>query len=185
MVTAATPEPTARYDIAAALLEAAAAELDLFAGAGLGQGAPDRRCVYPGAELPWDNCDCGLLAVHIKTTYPSESFPFQLGGQGASVSCKVPWTVVAYAVTILRCTPGMDDAGRPPPCPELDAAARLDFLDRSAVWRGVACYLATPINPGGDTRPHLLQEQLSIGDQGQCAGSELNVLVGLANCVRC
>lgn len=185
MVTAASPEPTAFYDLAAALLEAVATELDLFAAAGNGLGAPARRCVVLGQELTWDDCDCGLLTVHAKTDYPSENFPFQLGGQGPSVSCKVPWTVVQYAVTILRCAPGMSDDGKPPPCDALAAAARLDYADRVAVLRGVGCYLATPINTGGATRPHLIQEQQAIGDQGQCAGSELNVLVGLANCVVC
>lgn len=186
--------PSEIYDVGRMLLEAACAELDVFKGMGLGLGCPtDRRCLVPGAELAWDDCDCatnGLLAVHVKTSYPSDSFPVQKL-TGPYNRCELPFLVVHYAVTILRCVPQMDDAGRPPPCDDLDAAARRDFADRTAVWRGVACRLALPINPPshpgteGVARLHLLQEQLSIGEQGACAGSELNVLVGLSNCVEC
>jgi hypothetical protein len=189
MVSANSPQPTAVYDMAAGLLEAACTELDLFKAQDLGfasyPGCPPRKCVVPGRELTWDDCDCGLLGVNIVTAYPSENFPFQLGGNGPSTSCSVPWLVVHYAVTILRCTPTMGDDGKPPPCDALAAAARIDFADRTAIWRGVACYLATPVNSGGVVRPHLLQEQLSIGEQGACSGSELHVLVGLNLCVPC
>ena len=185
MVTGSTAEPTAIYDIGSALLEAACTELDIFKAAGHGPGCPARRCVVPGGELVWDDCDCGLLAVLVKNTYPSATFPFQLGGQGPDASCKVPYLVVHYAVSILRCVPTSDDSGKPPPCDRLDAAAQIEWADRAAVWRGVACYLATPWNSGGQIRPHLIQEQPSIGEQGACSGSELNVLVGLNLCVRC
>src|SRR5262245_9767096 len=115
MVTAQSPRPEEPYELAAGLLEAAATELELFAAQGLSGCKPPRTCVVPGRELTWDDCDCGLLGVNIVTAYPSETFPFQLGGNGPSVSCGVPWLVVHYAVTILRCTPTTQDDGKPPP----------------------------------------------------------------------
>lgn len=180
-----SPEPDAIYGIAEGMLEAACAELDVFQAAGHGPGCPARRCVYPGVELPWDNCDCGLLAVHVKTAYPSARFPFQQGGEEPAAQCGVPWLVVQYAATILRCVPTTQDDGSPPPCDAVATAAEVSMWDRTAVWRGVACYLAVPINTGGQLRPHLFQEQVSLGEQGACAGSELNVLVGLPLCEAC
>lgn len=139
-------------------------------------GAPPRACVVPGAELLWDDCDCGLLAVTTLRAYPSDSFPV-LKQTGPFNRCNAALTVVEYVVTVLRCVPMSDDNGHPPPCEDLTEASIRDLEDRWAVQRGVRCCL--------DGTMHLIQEQLAIGEQGRCAGSELHVFVALPNCEAC
>ncbi len=162
-------EQDAIWTVANQLLECAAGQL-----AETPSGAPDRQCVVYGSELIWDECDCGLLAVHVPQIFFSETFP---NIRLASSNCNSPFVVAEYVVSILRCVPQPDANGNPPDCPKVSAAAHIDFTDRWAVWRGVACCLGS--------RLHLVQQQLAIGEAGACAGSQLHVLVASSNCVDC
>lgn len=137
--------------------------------------APQRQCVVYGSELVWDECDCGLLAVHVPQIFPSDTFPVV---RQAPAACNAPWMVAEYVITILRCVPQPDNQGRPPKCDEIEPAAARDFSDRWAVMRGVQCCLA-------DYRMHVIAGQLAVGEAGACAGSELHVFVATANCVDC
>jgi hypothetical protein len=166
----ATAQADAIWVLANQLLDCAAGELDLTE-----VGAPERRCVVYGGQLVWDDCDCGLLAVHVPRIYLSATFPNPLF---APTPCDVPFTVAEYVVTILRCVPQPDHQGNPPPCSEITPAAKRDFLDRSAVMRGVQCCLA-------DMRMTAVGDQLAIGEAGTCAGSELHVFAASVNCVEC
>jgi len=158
------------WQLANQLLECAAGQLDETPS-----GAPARQCVVYGSQLVWDDCACGLLAVHVPRVFPSETFPII---KQSATNCDVPFTVAEYVVSILRCVPQPDAKGNPPDCDKVSAAALIDFTDRWAVWRGVQCCLA-------GIRPHVMQEQLAIGEAGACAGSELHVLVASANCEAC
>lgn len=153
--------------------------------AGTDAGAPPAAYLVPGAQVAWDHCACeGQLTVHVQTAYPSDNFPDQaLRTQG----CTTAFTVVHYVVTILRCAPGSDDEMGPPTPAEMTAAALLDFADRAAVRQGVACCLLGLAvedrrRPGP---PWVMQEQLGVGAEGGCVGSELHVLVGHLNCDAC
>lgn len=140
-------------------------------------GAPERRCIYTGSELAWDACDCGTLSVHVPRTYLSETFPDIKLRPPFKGDCQIPFTVVEYVITILRCVPGMGPNAAPPACSELNLAAATDLDDRQAVLFGTRCCLAA--------RMHMIGEQLAVGEQGQCAGSELHVFVPFSNCVAC
>jgi hypothetical protein len=147
-------------------------------------GAPASAYMVPGAQVAWDFCHCGgQLTVHVRTSYPSDEFPAQKLRAPFTTPCAPTWTVVEFVVTILRCVPVQDNDGNPPPPEDQNAAAFTDMADRAAVWRGVTCCFDNE-DPRRRTT-HLLQEQLGVGHQGQCAGSELHVLVALANCESC
>ena len=141
-------------------------------------GIPPRVCLYPGAEPTWDACDCGMLAIHVPRNYLSASFPdVKVRPPFRPKECQIPFTVVEYVVTVLRCVPGNDDSGRPPSCDRLNASMATQLDDRQAVLWGVQCCL--------DSRLHMIGDQLAVGEQGGCAGSELHVFVAFANCEPC
>lgn len=168
---------TAAYDKALELLLCVSAEL-----AATEAGSPARAFVAPGAEVAWDECECGQLTVQTLQTYPSDRFPLQKL-DGPFTRCAPKLTVVEYQITILRCISVQDDEGVAPPALNLQADARTDAIDRAAVRRGVLCCLTDP-NPLVMSN-FLLQQQLAVTSSGQCMGSELHVLVALNNCVAC
>lgn len=176
-MTAATAEAGATFAMAQRLLDCVGAEL-----AATEAGAPARALVAPGAEIAWDDCECGQLSVHMLRAYPSDSFPV-LKQAGPFGRCEAKLTVVEYVVTILRCVPVQDDQGHSPPAAALTAASVTDHADRAAVRRGVACCFESD-DPRAPTQ-RLIQEQLAVGSEGQCMGSELHVFVGFNNCVEC
>lgn len=146
-------------------------------------GAPARACVVGGAEIAWDECDCGgQLTVSMLRTYPSDSFPI-LKQTGPFNRCDAKLTVAEYVITILRCAPGSDDAGAPPTCDALTSAGRVDHEDRWAIRRGVACCRENDAPESASF--WLVQEQLAIGAMGFCQGSELHLFVGFPNCDPC
>jgi len=165
-------------EVAQQLLECSSAAL-----AETAEGAPAHAYLVPGGQVAWDWCHCGgQLTVHIRTAYPSDSFPTQLLTE---TSCLATYTVVEYVVTVLRCGPTQDGHGNPPPGADINAAGLVDFTDRTAVRRAVSCCPLDDGNPARAKTKRVLQEHLGVGQGGQCVGSELHVLVGLLNCGEC
>ena len=176
---AAYTEPGIVEATAQRLLECCSAAL-----ADTAAGAPPAAYLVPGSEVAWDYCACeGQLTVHVRNAYPSDNFPDQaLRLQG----CPAKYTVVHYIVTILRCVPTSNDEMEPPPPAEMTAAALTDWADRAAVRQGVACcLLATPVDRRRPAPLWVVQDQLGVGADGRCAGSELHVLIGHLNCEAC
>src|SRR5688500_5709375 len=136
------------------LLECVAQEL-----AATPTGAPPRMLVATGAEIAWDECECGQLTVHMLRAYPSDQFPV-IKQVGPFTSCEAHHTVVEYVITILRCVPGSQDDGTPPVPAHVTAAAEVDHMDRWAVRRGVVCCFAAldAEAPRRAKVPRLLQE---------------------------
>jgi hypothetical protein len=159
---------TASYDIAAALLECARAQLEQTSA-----GVPDRVCVVPGAELAWDDCECGQLTVHITQQYSSKIFPAQ--DSSPMQRCGTGYIVVVYVVTILRCIPVGDEQG-PPSCTELDAAAQDQAEDARAVWDAVICCFSEDAD-----YEFTVLNQAFVGPSGFCGGSALTIAVGLSD----
>lgn len=171
-------EELATWDMSNRLLQCVSAQL-----AETTAGSPARALVIPGAQVAWDVCECGQLTVHLRTMYPSDSFPAQKLSAPFEKCDPAAWSVAEFVVTILRCVPVQDNRGNPPAAAELHAAALTDQIDRWAVRRGVTCCFEDE-DPRAPT-PRLLQEQLAVGAEGRCMGSELHVLVGLRNCEAC
>lgn len=178
------PDAWATFAAGGALLECV--RLALVESTGVpdapeGAGAPERVAMVPGAQIAWDDCECGQLTVHVPRSYLSNTFPVPL--QAPSERCAAKWTVVEYVVTILRCAPGNDDHGRPPAAAALNAAAQLDHLDRWAVRKGITCCL-TPTDKRR-VRPWIIGETLAVGAEGNCVGSQTTVAVAMPGCVDC
>jgi hypothetical protein len=98
--------------------------------------------------------------------------------------CGPPMFVFQYTVSMLRCAPVGDDLGNPPPCSEIDAAARVTVEDAWAVRAGLMCCLCA-----GSTRTdgvklfdrYTIGPQLEVGPMGGCQGSAVTVQIGVLN----
>lgn len=153
-------------------------------------GAPCRQCVLlPTQQIPWDNCgpcedDCnGQVAFAIREVYGSDTFPTP-AAQKTWSKCGPRYAVARVVVSVTRCVPGMDERGEPPSCADELVAAIILENDRTAVRQGLACCLnaahqATP----GLVSEWLISPSLTVGELGQCAGSETEFLVGVRTCL--
>lgn len=161
-------DPGALYALKAGVLEEVRSRL-----AATEEGEPGRVCVVPGAEVAWDECECGQLTVHHRNVYPSKHFP--------TAYEEKPWTkcepglwVVELVVTVVRCAPDPGPDDTPPSCESLDKTARIQDTDVEAMQLGVLCAVAGTF--------HQMLNHVTVGPGGLCVGSALTVLVGLPNC---
>jgi hypothetical protein len=184
--------PTGLYDLAEVVLGCLCAELDATAARVEGQpGCPARSCVVPGPPA-WDGCDgacdglgapCGQLSVNIARIYPSSHFPAVdqtvMGLRGCTPP---PTTAAEIVVTLLRCTPTLDENGCPPPCEAMDASARVLYTDMATVANALTCCLPGTAPRG---RRFVLGQSRIVGPEGGCVGVEQRVTVALPGCFTC
>lgn len=153
-------------------------------------GAPCRQCLLlPTAQIPWDNCgpcndpSCsGQVALSIRGTYGSDIFP----GPATNVTwvkCTPRYTVARVVVSVTRCVPAIGQNGEPPTCAAELAAALILEDDRTATRQAIACCLeqlrlADPARVGA----WLLDQSVTVGELGGCAGVETELLVGVRTC---
>lgn len=154
-------------------------------------GAPCRLCaLLPTQQIPWDNCGpcaeggcSGQAAFAIREVYGSDSFP-QAAAAKTWSKCGPRYAVARVVVSVTRCVPGMDDEGNPPSCAAELAASIILENDRTAVRQGLACCLdlAASATPALFSE-WLISPSITVGELGQCAGTETEFLIGVRTCV--
>lgn len=149
-------------------------------------GCPCRSCTIPGSDVPWECPECGSgepgqLTVTVNRLFVSTNFPLQ----NTAVDLCEPFTYVAdLTVTLLRCIPVIDDRGNSPSCDRLERAAEIQHLDMMALMRAAEC--CVPHRPGRRRRTRVaVVQQRSIGSDGGCAGSELQLFVDVGGPCGC
>lgn len=183
---------TGIHDLAETLLGCVCVALDQTADRIDGQpGCPCYACVVPGPPA-WDHCDGegagnespGQLTVHVGRIYPTTATDFSAEirqVQGVK-KCSTLMTAAELYVTLLRCAPGPDQNGNPPPCEEQAAAARTLHTDMATVWNALLCCL-----PETGTRrrgpQYVVGPQRVLGPQGYCVGLEQKVTLMLPSCL--
>ena len=148
-------------------------------------GAPERVCLLVPGAIAWDKCDCGQLAATITKFYWSSAWPNQATNPDPRGQCEVPYLVADVRISILRCAPQGLVRGEPPTCDQLLAAARVWDDDAQAVRNGVGCCLTAMKRNDPELFEFALREQTSVGPQGACVGSELNLSIGIASALCC
>lgn len=137
-------------------------------------GRVNRVAFYPGQDAPWDECDCGLLALTVRRRYRSLGFPGDATDRPFG-NCDELMLVFDCALAVVRCVPTPDVNGRTPsPAAMLKAESVLES-DAYTLWNATYCYL-TQLR---DTAPQLvadfiINDDSSLGPSGACAGSELH-----------
>lgn len=142
-------------------------------------GRPDRACVVPG-EIAWDGCDCGMLAVSVRSWVLTDSFPdaSEIGGALRAGPCEMPYIVAAMEIQIVRCSPSPDGVMLNVPCPELDVAAQILIEDAWLTVRRTTVELCE-LKSDEQIVDYVVAEQNTIGPSGGCVGTSLLVSVAL------
>jgi hypothetical protein len=85
-------------------------------------------------------------------------------------------------VEITRCVPTMDDLGTPPTCSELTSAGLAWYADATIVRQAVGCCLRD-MKRNGTIQRFSMGAITPVPEQGGCAGSVLQVMIGLSHCL--
>lgn len=143
-------------------------------------GSPNRQCVLPGAEVAWDDCDCGgQLGVVIPRRYASNNFP----NEAVVVrDCENAIVVAQLVMNLSRCAPSSSDDGSPPSCNDLMETARRQEQDAFVVRSTAQCILES-LERTSDLCNFSITEHVSVGPSGGCYATELKINVGFyVNC---
>lgn len=137
--------------------------------------AATRNLITTG-QIAWDDCCEGQLAVSVTRVAPTETFPTETITNVLEGSCSPAYDLAEITVQLVRCHPTQVPA---PTTTALTAAARLTLIDANQVRRlttAVLCSLKDDVTKRLD---YFVRDQLMLGPEGGCAGSELRVYVGL------
>lgn len=147
-------------------------------------GAPARACLMVPGQIAWDSCgpdDCGQLTLSITRIFYSQTFPAESVIDWSEAGCPPTLLAADVTVSILRCAPGPDDAGNPPTCDELLAAALVWDADARAVRKAVGCCLADLVEQD-QISAYTIRSQTPAGPEGGCVGSELSLTMAVPHC---
>jgi len=167
-------QPGSVAAVATTLLAAASTALTGTSG-----GAVRRVVFAPGADVAWDNCDCGQLALAVRRRYTSRAFPTD-ASDVVMGNCENALVVFDCALSIVRCAPTPDVNGRPPSSQALSDVAAVLEEDAYVVWNTTYCTLVNmrDANPRR-VADFVINDQTSLGPLGGCAGTELHFKFGL------
>lgn len=139
---------------------------------------PARSGIVPGA-IAWDECDqCGLLALSGTRFYLTDSFPIEVATTEQTGSRGGAWLGGDLVTQLIRCAPQPQGSGQAPSTSALDATAQLVLDDAYSVL----CATTTTLQALYDQNliiDYLVRQQMFIGPEGACVGSELSYAVGV------
>jgi hypothetical protein len=160
--------PTIFYQVLAQLRD------DLIAEFTTANAAFARMGIVPGA-IAWDECDqCGLLALAATRQFLSSDPPTE--DPQPMTGYLVPYLCADLAIQAIRCVPTVNDVGTAPSVSALDASAQRINADAVIVMCTVVDTL-TKLETNEDIVMWGVRQQLFMGPEGACGGSELDVWV--------
>lgn len=141
-------------------------------------GRPNRVVSVAGAEVPWDECDCGMLAFSVNNRYIALQFPVPAIDQ--LQNCDTQYVVIDAALTIVRCVARPSDNGVSPKPAAMNADFAVAESDAFTLWNTANCALSAM----RDSSPRVIADVIvnqcvPLGAQGGCAGSQLQFKMGL------
>jgi hypothetical protein len=138
--------------------------------------AVDRHGVVPGA-IPWDACDCGMLAVSVGRIYLSDTFPEPMESV-ISPACSAAWEVAEIIFQVIHCAPQPEGQNLYPSVASLMAAAQLMATDGAELIKYASQKLCE-MTRDDEIVDHLIGTVDPQGPEGGCVGYQLSVLVAL------
>lgn len=170
-----TGSAQAVFDVCVTLKQQLALDL-----AGSPGGTPDRAVVMP-VSIPWDACECGMLAIAVGSQWITETFPANMGDvttTGSTAGCHAGFLAANVVVQIIRCAPQPVDNELFPPIDELEASALEVLADGWIVLNETECLLAA-LKDSEKIVDYLIRGQTFEGPEGGCVGSELTVTIAV------
>jgi hypothetical protein len=153
----------------------------ILGAAQTGLALPANRNLITTGQIAWDDCCDGQLAVSLTRVSPCEEFPIEtINFAEYGDACSPPYEIGEISVQLVRCAPqALNDQTAPSP-DALSKAALQTMIDANQIRRSVTlalCLLKADITQRFD---FFIRDQLMIGPEGACAGSELHLYAGLA-----
>lgn len=142
----------------------------------------ERVGVVPGAEIAWDNCECGQLVIAQQRRFPSLRFPTE--EIDFQAECGDPWLVVDYTLSLARCTPTTNEDQSSPAIVDLEAAAAQQSTDADAARNAIVCCLDALFNTH-QVAAYQVMGVTMPGPGGLCQAIEITILVGWLNGCGC
>lgn len=141
-------------------------------------GSPPRVAIVPGA-IAWDDCSekCGQLALSLSRFFLADQFPIELTTTSGAQTGAI--LVADVSIQIIRCAPEPQGNALAPAVSALEASAKTVLDDAYAIL----CSTMTELQDLLDQQQifdYLVRQQLVMGPEGGCVGSELLVAIGLA-----
>ena len=162
----------ALYTVAANVLEEVRQRL-----ASTQSGAPNRYCVVPGA-IAWDECDCGTLAVALTRSIVADAFNIDSLQFISATRCGAPYLIGDLILQVIRCAPNPQGSQLSVSCEDLERSAREVTIDAYESFNGVICALTEMVDMN-TIDDFALREQVMVGPQGGCVGSEVRFSVSI------
>ena len=141
------------------------------------------RALITTGQIAWDDCCDGQLAVSYTRTSPTESFPVEavtISPYGDGIECAPPYEIGEISVQIVRCAPQALNGQNAPSTDALLKASLQTLIDANQIRKAVAvalCALKADVTQRFD---YFMRDQLMLGPEGGCVGSELHLYAGLA-----
>jgi hypothetical protein len=136
-----------------------------------GQAPFNRIGIVPGA-IAWDECDqCGLLALAVTRHYLSDEPPLEYTGP-VTAGQLGNYLVGEIAIQGIRCAPTVDDRGNAPTVEALDKSGQQIDTDAILIICTVIATL-TALEASNEILSWGIRQQVFMGPEGACAGSEL------------
>jgi hypothetical protein len=166
--------PAAFYTVASILVTGVSDELVGSLG-----GAVERAGVVP-ADIVWDDCSCGLLAVTVNRFFLSDNFPSDTvtTGEIRIGPCDLPWVVGEIHLDVVRCAPLPSGEELAPSVEALDASAQVLISDASLALKRATEELCA-LKEDESIIDYVTGEQTAVGPLGDCVGTDLRLLVAL------
>lgn len=171
-----TQNPTALYDAVAEVLDVVAEAINAVLPDDLRH---ERVTVVngPPAIDGWEDCTEHLVAW-AEVAGATLNFP---DPAGRLVVCQVPAQALQIVVQSVRCEPTIGDDGTFPPAEDLDAAARLLYLEGRLAWDALVCWAMDEEND----RDVVMVSSQPTPPQGAVAGWETRITVEVDGCDPC
>jgi hypothetical protein len=138
----------------------------------------DRACVVPGT-IPWDACDCGMLAVSVGSVYLTNDFPEPEGLPYGN--CPPVMEGTEIVIQIIRCAPSPSAGASSTIYPSEGAqqtAAQILASDAYAVLSGTT-NLMCQLKGDDAIWDYVVGPVSPQGPEGGCVGVELRVAVAM------
>lgn len=138
----------------------------------------DRACVVPGT-IPWDACDCGMLAVSVGDIFLTNDFP-----EPEAVpygNCPPVMEGAEIVIQIIRCAPSASSGASSTLYPseaDQQSAAQVLASDSYAVVQGTTS-LMCQLKADEQLWDYVVGPAVPQGPEGGCVGVELRLNVAM------
>jgi hypothetical protein len=132
--------------------------------------------VYP-AMIPWDQCECGTLAVAVQRQYVTSNFPAV--DETEQIPCQGGFVAADLVVQVLRCAPSPGtNRSLVPSTNALQDTAQLILSDGWVALSVVQCTLADLVDTN-DIIEYVVRPQVFAGPAGGCVGSAVGASIAV------